>query len=56
MSDFHTNIIVEVESNTDGTFNAYIATENSSGEDYQHVSADEIGEHVAGLIECLADN
>lgn len=56
MPDFNTNITVEIKSDASGMFNAYIAAENCSGENYQHISADEIGEHVAGLIECLADN
>lgn len=55
ISDFCTDITVEIKGNADGTFNAYISTENSSGEEYQHISADEIGEHVASLIECLTD-
>ena len=52
---FVANISVEVFQNKDGTFDAYIATDSSSGENYNHVSADEIGEHVAGLIECIVD-
>lgn len=52
---FVANISVEVFQNKDGTFNTYIATDSSSGENYNHVSADEIGEYVAGLIECIVD-
>ena len=40
----------------DGTFDAYISHEGSSGAHYEHVTADRIGVLVADDIECIAEN
>lgn len=50
-----TNIIVDVQSNGDGTYDAYIATESSSGSHYPAISAVKIGENVADLIDTLEE-
>ena len=46
---------VDVELQPNGKFDVYIAHEGSSGEHYEDVSADRIGELVAGDIECIAE-
>ena len=46
-------ITIDVERNEDGSYDTYIATESSSGSHYPKITADEIGEDVADLIECL---
>lgn len=55
MSKILSNISLDVDTNNDGTYNIYLATENSSGESYKNISADEIGKHVANLIDSLEE-
>ena len=47
---------VDVSLLSDGTFDVYLSHEGSSGEHYEHVSADRIGELVADDVECIAEN
>lgn len=49
----NTMITVDVKGNENGTYDAYIATECSSGSHYPEITADKIGEYVADLIESL---
>ena len=56
MAKMETVISVDVKSNENGTYDAYIATENSSGSHYEAASASEIGENVAGLIDTLEES
>ncbi len=46
---------VDVQLQKNGKFDVYIAHEGSSGEHYKDVTADRIGELVAGDIECIAE-
>ena len=46
---------VDVELQSNGLFDVYIAHEGSSGEHYTNVTADRIGELVADDIECCAE-
>lgn len=48
-------ITIDVDTNNNGTYNIYMQTENSSGESYINVTADRIGEYVAGLIDALEE-
>lgn len=48
-------ISVNVKSNGDGTYDTYVSTENSSGEHYNSITARQIGENVADLIDCLEE-
>lgn len=50
-----TTISVDVKSNGDSTYDAYIATENSSGSHYPAITAAKIGEHTADLIDMLEE-
>lgn len=50
-----TIISVDVKSNNDGTYDTYIATENSSGSHYPAIDANKIGEYVADLIDTLEE-
>ena len=56
MMDFEESITVDVTRNSDGTFNAYIASECSSGAEYTHISSSEIGEYVAEYIDELSEH
>lgn len=56
MMDFEESITVDVTRNSDGTFNAYIASECSSGAEYAHISSSEIGEYVAEYIDELSEH
>lgn len=47
---------VDVQMQGNGKFDVYIAHEGSSGEHYTDVTADKIGELVAGDIECIAES
>ena len=47
---------VDVQLMEDGTFDVYLSHEGSSGEHYEHVSPDRIGELLAGDIEAVAEN
>lgn len=46
---------VDVKMQPNGKFDVYIAHEGSSGEHYIDVTADKIGELVAGDIECVTE-
>lgn len=46
---------VDVELQENGKFDVYIAHEGSSGEHYTDVTADKIGELVAGDIEAVTE-
>ena len=46
---------VDVQLQPDGKFDVYISHAGNSGEHYSNVTADKIGEYVAGAIECIAD-
>ncbi len=46
---------VDVQLQSNGKFDVYIAHEGSSGEHYEDVTADRIGELVADDIECIAE-
>ncbi len=46
---------VDVELQKNGKFDVWISHEGSSGEHYRDVTADKIGELVAGDIECIAE-
>ena len=46
---------VSVELQPNGKFDLYLAHAGSSGEHYTDVTADQIGELVAGDIECIAE-
>ena len=46
---------IDVTMQEDGKFDVYLAHEGSSGEHYKDVSADKIGELIAGDIECIAE-
>lgn len=50
-----TSITVDVISNEDGTYNTYISHEGSSGEQYEAISAQEIGKNVADLVDTLEE-
>lgn len=50
-----TNISVDVKSHEDGTYDVFIATENSSGAYYPKIDANTIGVKVAGLIDSLEE-
>lgn len=50
-----TTITVDIVSHKDGTYNAYIATENSSGSHYDAINAATIGDYVADLIDSLEE-
>ena len=47
---------VDVNLLSDGTFDLYLSHEGSSGEHYEHITADRIGELVADDVECIAEN
>ena len=47
---------VDVQIQDNGKFDVYIAHEGSSGEHYTDITADRIGELVAGDIECIAES
>lgn len=51
-----TSISVDVEVMPNGNYDVWIASEGSSGAHYVDVDADKVGENVADLIECLAEN
>lgn len=46
---------VDVQLQKNGKFDVYIAHEGNSGEHYEDVTADKIGELVADDIECIAE-
>lgn len=48
-------ISVDAEMMENGKFDVWISTEGSSGAHYTGVTSDEIGRHVADLVEVLAD-
>lgn len=48
------NFEVDVELMADGTFDVYLSHDGSSGEHYEHVSADRIGSLLADDIEAVA--
>lgn len=48
------NFEVDVELMEDGTFDVYLSHDGSSGEHYEHVSADRIGSLLADDIEAVA--
>lgn len=55
MSKLYENISIEIKGNGDGTYDTYIATESCSGEHYEAITAETIGEYVADLIDTLED-
>lgn len=55
MSKLYENISVEIKGNGDGTYDTYIATESCSGEHYEAITAETIGEYVTDLIDTLED-
>lgn len=55
MNTLDTTVNIDIKSNNDGTYDAYIADICSSGAHYPAVSADKIGEHVADLIDTLEE-
>lgn len=50
-----TEISITVDSHEDGTYDIYMATENSSGETCNNITARKIGENVADLIDTLEE-
>ena len=46
---------VDVQLMSNGLFDVYLAHEGSSGEHYENVTADRIGELLAGDIVCIAE-
>lgn len=56
MDKLKTTITVDIESNDDGTYDTYIATENSSGSHYKDANATTIGTYVAELIDILEES
>lgn len=50
-----TTIDVDVQILPDNTLDLYLSTPSSSGEHYIGVTPEQVGDHVAGLIDCLAD-
>lgn len=48
-------IAIDLQENSDGTFDTWISTEGSSGAHYKAASSAEIGNHVKELIDCLAE-
>lgn len=48
-------ITIDLQEQSDGTFDTWIATEGSSGAHYKGISSAEIGIHVKELIDCLAE-
>jgi len=46
---------VDVQLMSNGLFDVYLAHEGSSGEHYKNITADRIGELLAGDIECIAE-
>lgn len=46
---------VDVQLQSDGKFDVYVAHEGSSGEHYENVTADKIGEIVSDDVECIAE-
>ena len=49
-------ISVDIELMPNGNYDAWIATEGSSGAHYINIDADKVGENVADLIECLTES
>lgn len=56
MNDWESNIHIDIKSNNDGTYDTYIATENSSGSHYKNINATQIGKHVAELVDVLEES
>ena len=50
-----TTITVDIISHQDGTYDTYIATENSSGAHYDAINATTIGNYVADLVDSLEE-
>lgn len=50
-----TTISVDIKSNEDGTYDAWIATESSSGSHYPRIDAKHIGKYVADLVDTLEE-
>ena len=50
-----TTIDVDVQILPDNTLDLYLSTAGSSGEHYVGITPEQVGDHVAGLIDCLAD-
>ena len=48
-------IDVDVQILPDNTLDLYLSTPSSGGEHYIGVTPEQVGDHVAGLIDCLAD-
>lgn len=48
-------ISIDVSVNSDGTFDTWISTESSSGDHYDRISSNRLGDIVADLVECLAE-
>lgn len=46
---------VDVKLQPNGKFDVYISHAGNSGEHYSDISADKIGEYVAGTIEAIAE-
>lgn len=55
MAEQLTNISVDIMSNHDGTYDVYISTECSSGSHYPCITAAEIGDNVADLVDTLEE-
>lgn len=49
------SFLVDVKMIANGVYDVYIAHEGSSGEHYTNVTADRIGELLAGDIECISE-
>lgn len=49
------SFVVDVKMIANGVYDVYIAHEGSSGEHYTNVTADRIGELLAGDIECISE-
>lgn len=50
-----TTIDVDVQILPDNTLDLYLSTPSSSGEHHVGLTPEQVGDHVAGLIDCLAD-
>lgn len=46
---------VDVQLQPDEKYDVYVAHEGSSGEHYPDITVDQVGELVAGDIECIAE-
>lgn len=50
---FSAIITIDIDHKKNNTYDVYMSTENSSGENYNNISAEQIGQYVADMITSL---